>query len=449
MPVRNKGMKSHKYGLPARGAFALLIGNVVKYPIVIGTAVLVARVLGPSDRGIYAFILLLETFALPISFFGFGAAVLYFTGSGRFGVKESTFTYICVGVLLGAILGIVLAVMFRFDALGKTAKEVPATLFYVALLKLPVEGGLIALDRLVVGTSWFSLYNWARLGKNILRSLLLLICVGLFGLGLAGAIGCLVISSFIVFLSFLIAFWKRFRPELVLNFRIIREGFHYGLKAYIGQLAVRANLRVDQFIIGISASAEVLGVYAVAITASEFLQMMTGPVNMVLFNRIAGSKVEKDRRYITDQVHRVMFLTKFLSVIIAAPCGYFFIPIVFGQEYAAASTLFMLLLPGAIVTITPNIITKYFSGIGMVGTSSMIYIIGMGIGMVFYGTFIPLFGSLGAAFACSLTYISVALASVFLYRRAIRPERDDLFSFRYSDFAWAQNQIIAGLQRWK
>jgi O-antigen/teichoic acid export membrane protein len=380
-------------------------------------------------------------------FLGFGFSVHYFTSTGRHDPKDSIATYLAVGFLLGTVLAGVLTTLYQFDALGKTARDIPPLLFYASLIPLPLMGCLTILDRFIIGTSWFSLYNTISIGKIILRCVLLLICVGLLGTGLAGCVISILLTNLIMLLFIITVFWQRYRPRMTLHMRFVREGFGYGIRAYFGQLAVQANLRVDQFILGISASPSALGIYSVAVAMSEIINSIKVPVNIVLFNLISASRSESERRRLTRQVHRAMFIMTLLASLIAAVLGSWIIPLILGDNYASVTLPFLLLLPGVLLMVTPSTITKYLSGSGKVGTSSIIHVVGMIIGIVLYLIFIPMYECVGAAIACSLNYIAVAVTSIILYRRIIQPEPTGLFAFHWHDYNWISTQILSGLKR--
>src|SRR5438128_3000583 len=91
---------------PARSTLGNFATKLATLPIAFAASVLVARALGPADRGLYAFLGQLGGFVLPLVSFGFPSGVVYFVSSGRYLARDVACTCLVVGLLLGALGGI-------------------------------------------------------------------------------------------------------------------------------------------------------------------------------------------------------------------------------------------------------------------------------------------------------------------------------------------------------
>lgn len=124
-----------------RGGFVLLVGNVVSLLMMAGGSILVARMLSPSDYGLYGISLVLPSLFLLFSDWGVNAALTRFLAryraEGEFGmihiVKRVSFLF-KFGV--GSVLS--LALFLSADSLA------------LVVLRRPEAGGLVRLASLLV-----------------------------------------------------------------------------------------------------------------------------------------------------------------------------------------------------------------------------------------------------------------------------------------------------------
>ncbi len=438
-------MAIHKSFSSAKSVLGIVMTKAVIFPIGMIVGILVARILGPSDRGVYAFLTLVGGFCMPFLTLGFGAGVTYFISKGEYSVSDIGMSCILIGFLQGALNALIIGILWQLNILGKIATGISPVLMYWVLSTLPFQGVYVILTRIILGVSWFKAYNIFMLIAPLLSAALLVGFVVVSGWGLKGAVISLALTQFILCFLMFFLLLQRFPLSPSVNFEFIRKGFGYGIKAWLSDIAVQANARLDHFILGIIGDPVSLGIYTIAVRLCELLWIIPDSLAHVLFNRISACKDQESRIHLIGQTHRFLFLLLLIPVIVFACGGSGLIRLIYGAEYSDAALPLWILLPGTITMICTKVITKYFGGSGKPGRSSLIQIIGLIFSVLFYFTLIPALGMIGAAAASSLVYIATALFALKLYAEDIAPVHSRLFAFSRKDLMWGIRQIKGAL----
>jgi len=428
-------------GSGSRSALGILATRIAVYPITIATGIVVARVLGPSDRGAFAFLTLLGSFVLPLLTLGFGAGIIYLVSSGRAAVPGVATAALLVGFLQGGLTAAVVWLLWRLGWAGATAANVPPGAMGAALLLLPVQGMVLMASRLVLGASWFSLGNWLAVAVPLLNAVALTALVVLGGWGVAGAVAALCVSNVASLAVHVAAIGRRFGMRLRPTPGFLGGAFSYGVRAWPGDLAIRANLRLDQLLLGFWGGSASLGLYSVAVNLSELLWLLPDSAGPVLYNRLAPAAQEQERRALVARAHRVLLAGVVLPAAVLALVGGPVVRLFYGEAFAGAGLPLLLLLPGTVASTTAKVLTKYFAASGAPGKSSGLQIAGFAVSGALYVGLIPVWGAVGAALASSLGYAAAAGVSLWLFRGA-QGRGPSFFRPTLADWAW-----LTGLAR--
>lgn len=425
----------------ARSSMWTLVTRVSTMPIGLLTSALMFRYLGKEDMGNYAYLVLLGALVLPCLSLGFGGSIVYFISSKRYRIGDVVVSCLTFGLLQGLANTLILWPLWKYNLLGLTAAAMPSAPMILTLVSLPLQGANLMLQRAVLGNSWFAISNWLVFATNILGSLLLLgfVIVGNGGL-LGAAIATLCMNGLVFALT--LAVIVRYEPiSWSLNQPFFREGLSYGLRIWMGDLAVRANLRLDQLVISWFYEPGLLGIYSVAVKVSELLWLLPDSLAYVLFNKIAAEKDQERRVALTERVHRGLIIIMIAAGVVLALTRTWAIRLLGGSSYLDAAQPLLMLIPGTIAMTTTKVITKYVSGSGRPGASSSITAIGTALSAILYLSMIPAFGIWGAAAASSLGYLFMAVVAVIVYRRLIAPTPSHLFRFRLDDLRFLVRQL--------
>jgi O-antigen/teichoic acid export membrane protein len=430
----------------ARNVAGLLLTRVVMFSLSFVASVLTTRALGPTDRGIYVYLTLLSGFLLPFASIGFGASIIFFVSSGRYAARDIAFSCWFVGAVQGCLCALVVAALLHCGCLGKTASETPVVLFYAMLSVLPLQGASMMVSRLLLGTSWFRAHNMMTVAGPLSSITLMFVLVVLLRWGIVGAVVSSVVVSLVTSVGTMLLVCIRFTPVWAIRRRFVMEGLGYGVRAWMGDIALRVNLRLDQFILGMWVSPSVLGVYALAVNLSELLWVVPDSLGLVAFNKLAGAQHERDRQRFVGRLHRVLVAFTAASAVLLSAIGWWAIPLAYGERFADASLYLLLLVPGTVAMITMKVVTKYFGAVSSPATSSAVIGVGALVSVLGYSVFVPLGGATGAAVVCSVAYVASGLCGYVLYRSRIAPASPAFFQLTRDDVAWLCQQGLGALR---
>jgi O-antigen/teichoic acid export membrane protein len=200
------------------------------------------------------------------------------------------------------------------------------------------------------------------------------------------------------------------------NWRLLLASARFGVRVWARGLAIFANARVDQVIMGLIASEASLGIYAVAVNAGEVALYIPGAVATALFPIIASTATE-NRLELTLRVARALSLIGLVTVAVGALAGSPLIPIVFGHRYDASVVPFLWLLPGTLGFSAMAIFGTALVASGSPGRSSLgpstALVVGIGLDLAL----IPRFGADGAAAAATIAFLAGGTVATVLHWR--------------------------------
>jgi len=81
-----------------------IITQAILIPLGIVSSIIIARMLGVEGRGVYAYIVLLSSFFIPILSFGYPAGAVYEISKRRFSVQNISFSNVLVSVGQGTFI---------------------------------------------------------------------------------------------------------------------------------------------------------------------------------------------------------------------------------------------------------------------------------------------------------------------------------------------------------
>jgi O-antigen/teichoic acid export membrane protein len=186
------------------------------------------------------------------------------------------------------------------------------------------------------------------------------------------------------------------------------EPYRTGFAAFPGALAYTANARLDQLVIAVLLPRADLGLYSVAVAASELTTLPGQAAGNVVLAQASAGRLE-ERRTVTRAAAETAIL-----VACSVPAFVLLVETVLSR-YEDSLALFLVLLPGAVALSTGRVIAAYVAGRGRVWATSRIAMVAAIGTLVLDLALIPTVGVMGAAIASSLAY---AAAAVLLYRAA-------------------------------
>jgi len=386
-------------------------------------AAVIARVLGPSGKGILALTVLAPNiFALFLSG-GISVANVYYIGQKRFDLptlsaNATAFTVMATG--LGVAIA---AVLYTTGLMEKLLPGVPPGLLALSMLGLPFSLLNSYFISLLQGRQLISQINLVSLMQRGSTVVLSLLTVALLGWGLTGAVLAVLASSVLsvavlgVMLRRLGArFWPRW------NRLVIKTTLKFGLRGYVANVLQFFNYRLDLFLVNYFLGPSSTGIYTVAVAMAEMLWYLPNAVGFVIFPKSANTKAETMNRF-TPRVFRLTMALTAAGAVAMAIFGKPFIDIVYSPAFASAYGPMLALLPGVVLLGGGKVLTNEIAGRGypqynsIASGVSLVLTIGLDL------LLIPRLGVLGAAVASSVAYIAIFILALVFYRSVVNRQR--------------------------
>jgi len=380
--------------------------------------VLLARLLGPADRGTFALLNALPDLIAALTCGGLNSALAYQTARQSDTNNQST------GLLLVQILayGCVPATLLTWAGLSLLP-------WFAAYLSTPLGPLawllLLAVPLTVLKNGLLTLHNAdARVGAfnalKLLESLLpLLLFVGLWWLWSNAPLQAALVSWLLGLLAVAALAWRwlaHYRDtRLRWQYDTQKALLHYGARSHPDVLCQQIMLRADYLLIGALLDPTQLGYYAMASTAAELLLIVPEAVTTPLMKRLLQQG--RDINQLTPLAMRLTATIMLCACLLMGLIGHVLIVILFGTAFAPAYPALLALLPGVFGLCHASILRLDLLGKGRPGSLSLL----MGLGSVFNLLLnlwlIPHWGIVGAALACSAAYLAVTLGMLGLYCR--------------------------------
>ena len=397
------------------------------------SSIVLARMLGPEGRGLFALILLLPEIAITFGLLGFDHANVVYAGLE----PESRRVLVWHSAALAAVLGIALALaMMGYIAIGAPGipalAQGPRSLFLLALSLIPVTILLNYWFAILRGMNRIFLTNAVEIGSKVTSVLILIVLLLWLQLGVAGA----VVTNFVMELGALVLAVVLLKHVGVLgkpsfDWSLWKRTARFALPSYCATVLLYLNYRVDQLIIAILLPPEQLGFYVLAVSLGERLWIVTGAAANALLPHLANSK-ERDLT-IAAVVTRHVVLWTGAGCLIVFVLGDMLIRALYSPAFAEAVAPLRWLLPGILVaTIGKNLgaemVLRKMVGylVWMAGVAAVVNLVGNLL-------LVPRMGISGAALASTISYIVLSLMQTVVYFKitgvpwtTLVPRRSDL-----------------------
>ena len=173
---------------------------------------------------------------------------------------------------------------------------------------------------------------------------------------------------------------------------------------------------VDIAVIKYFMAIEKVGLYSLAYNGLNAVESMVLLMATVLTPIFISLIANKKKEYIMAFGRRILPQIQFIWGLAFIALGWistWMIPLVFGQDFAPSSPVFIILLISLNFTVFNTIVQSIFIGLSQVGTVAKISISATLINLILDFILVPQFGIIGAAFA---TLISCLWISVWYYK---------------------------------
>lgn len=377
-------------------------------------SVVVARLLGPQERGIWAVALLLCGLAALIAELGLGTAMFFQARKDpprRAAIRTVAFSLLTGSSLLAVVLGGLALHLGVLPLMGGIAPGI----VLIALAGVPLAN-LIGLSRQVLLEDRDL---WGAAAVPLMQSLTTLLLVGV-GLALldGGARGAvtLYVGSLGLSLAFATArLAKRGLMRPAWDSALVFPLVSFSLQAQLGFVALFLAYRLDLLLVNRMLGPAAAGIYSVALSLSEILRGLPEMGQAMIMAR--SSSVDMS---LIPAVTRMVLLLTAVAALGGLILSQWLIPFLFGAPFAAAIVPFAALAPGILGLAVSYCISPHLVLAGRIRESTFAAVVSLVVMVILDLWLIPHWGILGAAIGSSVAYWVLALVQLRSVR-ALQP----------------------------
>lgn len=204
----------------------------------------------------------------------------------------------------------------------------------------------------------------------------------------------------------------------------------YGGRIWLGSISGILLSRVDQTLMTALSGSYALGLYAIAVTVSELPLIINSAVRDVTF---ATDAAAPDDARLTASA-RVSFIACVLAGIAVGGSMPFWLPWLFGADFAAAVPVAAVLIAAVVLGTPGSIGSAGLSARGRPGLRSVSLLIAAVVNVALLVVLVPPMGAMGAAIATLVGNLVAANLNLVFLKRLAGTRIRDFYFVRGSDF---------------
>lgn len=382
-------------------------------------SIILARWLGPSQRGIFAAIILIPTILQYFVNFGLSSATIYFTAQPSSN-KNTIWSNLVIIAIIQSIIGLFIGYFIISFYLHKYGLAI-VNLGHLYLFTIPM--GLFGMyaTYILQGASNFKITNSLKCivpigyctGIIWFRFQQTLTIENLIYLQLTIQFCNLIIAVFFLYKILLNQFLFK------IDYKLIWQMLRYSIKIWFGDISQLANSRIDQFLIGGILSSRDLGIYTIAISVSGFTGVFADAVKTIMLPSVTGKELLQEKIIETLNFFKKYWIFSVFFHVIFAWSLPILIPFVFGKAYSESILICQILVIGNFFINAKTVLGGGILGMGFPEIVSYVEIIGMIISLIFSILLIKIYGLIGVPIAISFSYFSQFVGLIFFTNNSV------------------------------
>lgn len=402
-----------------RNVSITLVAKIIMALVGLATSIILARMLGPDGRGLYALVILSAIIVFRSTHMGIGTGSGYFLGRKRIPYETLAGNWLSLSVLIG-FSSLCLALVLAPFVAPLILPSVPLVLIMVALLSIPFAVILTNFAQLFRANNDFKRFNALELSQPVFFLIIYVLYV--FVVMRRQAVFPLAGQQFKVVpavMSFLFSFmaagllsvimtWNRVRLRFRWTRDLVKRAVSFGIQGHLAGVVKFLNLRLDMLLVNIFIDPTHVGYYAISVMVAEKIWYIPDVLSIALHPRVAHGGDEQANRD-TSAVSRHTILIVSAACIAILLLGKPLVALLYSDLFLPAITPLLILLPGILSSSLSRIITSDLMARGYPRVVLWAGLTGLIVNISLNVILIPRIGIAGAALASSISYSLDAL----------------------------------------
>ena len=442
LPVCEKpGMKTKKPSILANTILGFST-DMVAYALAFATSIIMARSLGPANRGAFAIIVMLNQYLVGLLVMGMGSVAEMQLAKREYSLSEVHSFVICFSLAVGAI-SVGLFLFLKPWLFQSFLHNVNPQFCFVSVLLVPFVLYSLLVGKILTGINEIPLLNIFKVVRSVsdlvgYTCLLVLIPMGVKGVLTAWVISMILMAAVQSWWLFKLGGWR-----FGFNGKLMKESFLFGWKVHLAFLPAVAIAQLDGFVLNYFHGAEQVGLYTVANNGIFRVSLLFTSVLTAAQAKIIGQPQINSERLVRGLIRHSVFAASAITLFLFT-VGRYIILFFYGKAFVPSAAPLAILSIGMIGVTVTNFMNIYAVGqLKRPGLSAVINWGSFFLGGLLYFTLIPRFGLLGTAWASVFISVSKVLGYLWLLGWFSRSSISELFVLRRDDFDfWKQKALL-------
>jgi O-antigen/teichoic acid export membrane protein len=388
--------------------------RVLVVVVTFATAVVIARGLGPSGRGLYAVAATLGAIGAQFGNLGLPGSNIYYVAKDR-GLLPALIGNTLAVVLVACVAAALSGIGFVF---WPKMSPVHGTLLLLALASVPVGLAYLLIQGLLLGVNEVRAYNNIECGGKLFALTLICILALLHGGTVELFFGATLSSVLVTFLWALLRLRRVSAEPPELSFAVFRQSIGTGVRAYtitfFGFLLLRIDLLMVKYMLGATEA----GYYSISQVLAENTMMFPVVLGLLLFPKLSSIREREEKLQLANKAVLVTAAFMLPVVVIAALVAAPVISVAFGRNFLPAASPFVWLMPGTYFLGIETVMVQLLNSEGFPPIIVVAWIADTIINVALNFWAVPRYGITGASIISSVCYFLMFLmVSAVVWKR--------------------------------
>jgi O-antigen/teichoic acid export membrane protein len=429
----------------ARGTAYGLAADGVMIVSALAISVIVARVLGPANRGVFFLAQLSAMLIALVGDLGLSTSGLVFAATRRVPLTALHGAAVALSLVVTGVAAVVVFALegWLTDTIlgGLTRGDLWLMIAGVApLIYARVAGAMLT------GIGQVPVYSVIRIVTGIAAPLIMVPALWISDGSTFWAIFGWLAGTVLLAAGILIASLRHLGAPLPPSTHDARDLFGFGLRAYFGTISYHGFLRIDVLFISARSGPAAVGQYSLASVLAERISIVGSALYGAAASHV-GSAARQAAELLIARMTRVLIVLLVPAGLVLAALAQPLMVVVFGSDFEPAALPFVLLLPGTICLTIWSVLGLYILAVlDRPGLTTIIQAAAVAVSIPLYWFAVGAWGMTGAAIVSSGVYASVMIAAIVLFCRT-RTDHDARLVPHAADLREAWQVVAGGLRR--
>jgi O-antigen/teichoic acid export membrane protein len=390
-----------------------LVASGLAQLLLVVSGVLVARSLGPEDRGYLALLIVVSGVCILIGTMGLPLAATYYIARDRSHARQITSS-----VLRFAVFQVTATFALQLAVLAALVLHEPGRVKAAALISLGIVPGIFAFaygTAILQGQQRFTAFNALRILPTAVYVVAVLAIVLLGEADLVRIMAIWAAANYVGgFLALVVAVHGLPKGGAADPPPTPSEMRRFGLKSLFGSISPIDALRLDQAVVGLLLTPVALGLYVVAQALTNLPRIVAYSIGLVAYPQVAS---QQDRRAARRILWKFFFIGVTLSALVVAAIGIAadqIVTVFFGSEFSDATSIARILLVATLFMAARRVLTDGVNGLGHPGLGTLAEVTSWVLLAPAVAILLPRYGVEGVALALTFAWGVSLLLLLFL-----------------------------------